>query len=91
MGNRVVCWDRRREIVYDEAASRRSRTISLGGACQPAAPAGWPRRWLAEALAAQRKQALLFRRLATLRRDAPLAESLDDLAQRAPGLPAIVR
>jgi len=53
-------------------------------------PAGRARR-LAEALAAQRKQALLFRRLATLRRDAPLAESLDDLAQRAPGLPAIVR
>jgi 5'-3' exonuclease len=37
---------------------------------------------LAQNLASSREQALLYRRLATLRRDAPLLESLDDLRWR---------
>lgn len=37
---------------------------------------------LAQNLAAQREAALLYRQLATLRRDAPLAESLEDLRWR---------
>jgi 5'-3' exonuclease len=37
---------------------------------------------LAESLAARRDDALLYKRLATLRTDVPLAESLDDLAWR---------
>jgi 5'-3' exonuclease len=50
-----------------------------------------PQRWqvkvrgadrLAAALAAQRDDALLYKRLATLRRDAPIKESLDDLRWR---------
>ena len=56
----------------------------------PADPATWPREIrgaavLAARLRAERDQALLFRRLATLVRDAPLAPSLDAL--RWPGLP----
>lgn len=52
-----------------------------------------PRRWtvkvrgaarLAERLAAHRDAALLYKRLATLRRDVPLAESAADLAWRPP-------
>jgi 5'-3' exonuclease len=52
-----------------------------------------PREWtvkvrgaaaLAESLRAHRDDALLFRRLATLRTDVPLAESLDDLRWRGP-------
>ncbi|MCA9579934.1 MAG: flap endonuclease, partial [Myxococcales bacterium] len=39
---------------------------------------------LAENLAAMRDEALLYRRLATLRCDVPLQESLDDLAWRGP-------
>jgi 5'-3' exonuclease len=39
---------------------------------------------LAESLTLRRADALLFRRLATLRTDAPLAESLDDLRWRGP-------
>jgi 5'-3' exonuclease len=122
-GSRVVCWDRRREIVYDEAAVIAKYGVApasipdwlalVGDAAdgipgipgwgaksvamvlaqfgrievipddiaQWNLPAGRARR-LAEALAAQREQALLYRRLATLRRDVPLAESLDDLAWR---------
>jgi 5'-3' exonuclease len=122
-GSRVVCWDRRREIVYDEAAviakygvppasipdwlalvgdaadgipgipgwGAKSVAMVLAqfgrievipdDIAQWNLPAGRARR-LAEALAAQREQALLYRRLATLRRDVPLAESLDDLAWR---------
>lgn len=122
-GNRVVCWDRRREIVYDEAAviakygvlpasipdwlalvgdaadgipgipgwgAKSAATVLAQFSCIDAIPddiAQWSlpasrARRLAEALAAQREQALLYRRLATLRRDAPLAERLDDLAWR---------
>ena len=56
----------------------------------PADPAAWPKEIrgaavLAARLQAERGQALLFRRLATLVRDAPLVASLDAL--RWPGLP----
>lgn len=39
---------------------------------------------LAESLRAHREEALLFRRLATLRRDAPVGDSVDALAWRGP-------
>jgi 5'-3' exonuclease len=122
-GSRVVCWDRRRDIVYDEAAVMAKYGVPpasipdwlalVGDAADgiPGLPgwgaksaasvlaqfgrieaipddvAQWPlpagrARRLAEALAAQREDALLYRRLATLRRDVPLAEILDDLAWR---------
>ncbi len=122
-GSRVVCWDRRREIVYDEAAVLAKYGVPpasipdwlalVGDAADgiPGIPgwgaksaaavlaqfgrieaipddvAQWPlpagrARRLAEALAAQHEDALLYRRLATLRRDVPLAETLDDLAWR---------
>lgn len=53
----------------------------------PADPARWPARIrsaprLAAALAAAGPAVLLYRRLATLRRDAPLAESLEELRYR---------
>lgn len=56
----------------------------------PDDPARWRvavrgRERLAAALAAQRAEALLYKRLATLRTDVPLAESLDDLRWR--GIP----
>jgi 5'-3' exonuclease len=44
---------------------------------------------LADTLCAQRNDALLFRRLATLRTDVPLPESLDDLRWRGPDEPAL--
>lgn len=122
-GERVVCWDRRRETIYDEAAviakyGVRPASIPdwlalVGDAADgiPGIPgwgaksaaavlaqfghledipddlAQWPisagrARRLAENLAAQRDDALLYRRLATLRADVPLAETLDDLAWR---------
>jgi len=122
-GNRVVCWDRRREIVYDEAAVVAKYGVApasipdwlalVGDAADgipgipgwgaksaaavlaqfshleaiPADIALWPlpagrARRLAEALALQQEDARLYRRLTTLRRDAPLAETLDDLAWR---------
>lgn len=46
---------------------------------------------LAESLNRQRESAYLFRTLATLRRDVPLEESLDDLAYRGPDFPALRR
>jgi 5'-3' exonuclease len=122
-GSRVVCWDRRRDILYDEPAviekygvppasipdwlalvgdaadgipgvpgwgaksaalvlSRHGRIeaipedTSLWGL-----PAGRAQR-LAESLEAHKEAARLYRRLATLRRDVPLQESLDDLEWR---------
>jgi len=53
----------------------------------PASAASWDVRVrgaerLAATLAARRDEALLYKRLATLREDVPLAESLDDLAWR---------
>jgi 5'-3' exonuclease len=54
----------------------------------PFDPATWPalrgRDALARELNAAREQAKLYERLATLRTDVPLAESLDDLAYRGP-------
>lgn len=122
-GDRVVCWDRRREIVYDEAAviakygvppASIPDWLALVGDTADGIPgipgwgaksaaavlaqfghiedipddlARWPistgrARRLAENLAAQRDDALLYRRLATLRADVPLAESVADLAWR---------
>jgi 5'-3' exonuclease len=122
-GNHVVCWDRRRQIVYDEAAVTAKYGVRpasipdwlalVGDAADgipgipgwgaksaaallaqfghlesiPADIALWPlpagrARRLAETLTAQREDALLYRRLATLRSDAPLVETLDDLAWR---------
>ena len=119
-GDRIVCWDRRREIVIDEAG-----VVEKYGVRPPSIPdwlalvgdsadgipgiPGWgakssasvlahyghieeipedPDEWklsvrgaarLAENLAGQRKEALLYRELATLRQDVPLEEKLDDL------------
>jgi 5'-3' exonuclease len=120
-GNRIVCWDRRREIVLDEPGvvakfGVRPQSIPdwlalVGDAADgyPGIP-GWgaksaaavlsryehlesipddPRQFglspgrasrLAESLATRREEALLYRRLATLREDVPLQEELGDLA-----------
>jgi len=122
-GSRVVCWDRRREIVYDEAAvfakfgvmpaSIPDWLALVGDAADgyPGIP-GWGAKsaavllaryghieaipqeyaqWglgaargfrLSESLIAHRDDVLLFRRLATLRQDVPLKESLRDLEWR---------
>jgi 5'-3' exonuclease len=122
-GSRVVCWDRRRDIIYDEAgviekygvppasipdwlalvgdsadgypgipswgAKSASAVLSTYGHLE-AIPDDH-RQWelppgralrLAESLSAHRDEALLYRRLATLRRDAPLEQGLDDLEWR---------
>ena len=122
-GQRVVCWDRRREIIYDEAAvmekygvppasipdwlalvgdsadgipgipawgaKSAATVLSQFGHIEeiPADLAQWPisagrARRLAENLAAQRDDALLYRRLTMLRSDVPLTESLSDLEWR---------
>ena len=44
---------------------------------------------LAASLAAHRTEAVLFRQLATLRTDVPLAESLDELRWRGPDVAAL--
>jgi 5'-3' exonuclease len=117
----VVCWDRRRAIIYDEAAvlakfGVRPGSIPdwlalVGDAADgyPGLP-GWgpksasavlsryehlesipddPGRWglgraralrLAECLKAHQAEVLLYRRLATLRRDVHLQETIRDLA-----------
>ena len=124
-GDRVVCWDRRRDIVLDEEgvegkfgvrpASIPDWLALVGDAADgfPGVP-GWgaksaaavlarfahleaipdgpaqlglsPGRAarLVESLAAHREEALLYRRLATLLEDVPLAESLADLEWRGP-------
>ncbi len=121
--DRVVCWDRRRDLVIDEAgvqakfgvhpASIPDWLALVGDAADgfPGLP-GWgaksasavlarfehlesiPRdlqTWglplgraatLADTLEERREEALLYRRLATLRRDVPLKEKLDDLQWR---------
>ncbi len=125
-GNRVVCWDRRREIVLDEAGVVKKYGVPpesipdwlalVGDAADgyPGIP-GWgaksasavlsrykhlesipddSRKWrvssmnpgraarLSENLATRRKEALLYRELATLRVDVPLKEKLSDLEWR---------
>lgn len=119
-GNRIVCWDRRRDIIIDEAGVVEKYGVSpasipdwlalVGDSADgiPGIP-GWgakssasmltyyqhienipenPEVWevsvrgakrLAENLAQGRKEALLYRQLATLRKDVPLQESLTDL------------
>ena len=121
-GTRVVCWDRRREIVYDDAAVLEKYGVrpasipdwlALVGDSADGFPgiAGWgaksaatvleryehiesiaedPLEWglgkralrLAESLKAHMQDALLYRRLATLRHDVPLHDGIDDLAWR---------
>ncbi len=125
-GDKVVCWDRRREIVYDEpavvekygvppesipdylglvgdkadgipgipawGAKSAATLLSSFGHIEDfpedleqwGVTAGRGRR-LADNLNAQREDALLYRRLATLRLDVPLKESLDDLEWRGAG------
>ena len=122
-GSRVVCWDRRREIIIDEAGVVEKYGVKPGsipdwlalvgdsvngfpgipgwGAKSAAAvlaryehletipedPAGWGLgagrgARLAESLAEGRDEAMLFRKLATLREDVPLEETLEDLEWR---------
>ncbi len=122
-GDRIVCWDRRREIVYDEAAVQEKYGVppssipdylALVGDSADGYPGvtGWgaksaaevlarfghleaippdPLTWglprgralrLAEALRANQEEALLYRRLARLRLDVPIQESLDDMEWR---------
>ncbi|MDC4203953.1 MAG: hypothetical protein MPW14_09995 [Candidatus Manganitrophus sp.] len=119
-GNRIVCWDRRRDIVLDAPGVVEKFGVGpqsipdwlalVGDAADgyPGIP-GWgaksasavlarykhlesipddPSQFglgpgraarLAESLAAHREEALLYRKLATLRDDVPLTETLDDL------------
>jgi 5'-3' exonuclease len=129
-GERVVCWDRRREIVLDEAGVRAKFGVppesipdwlALVGDAADGYPgiSGWgaksaavvlssykhleaipedPAKWepgtvspgraarLAENLAAGRQEAVLYRRLATLRTDVPLKEKLADLEWKGAAL-----
>ncbi len=119
-GQRVVCWDRRREIVYDEPAVIEKYGVQpasipdwlalVGDSADgfPGVPAwgaksaaallsayghiedipGDYEQWdlspgrarrLAENLHTHMEEAHLYRRLATLRRDVPLKESVSDL------------
>lgn len=122
-GTRVVCWDRRRDIVYDEDGVLEKYGVRPGSIPDwlalvgdsadgyPGVP-GWgaksatavlsryahleaipedPREWgltpgrarrLAESLRDHAQDAMLFRRLATLRTDVPLKERLGDLEWR---------
>jgi 5'-3' exonuclease len=122
-GTRVVCWDRRREIIIDEAG-----VVEKFGVRPPSIPdwlalvgdaadgypgiPGWgaksastvlsryvdiesipndPGKWelktispgraisLAESLAQRREEALLYKKLATVRADVPLKEKLNEL------------
>jgi 5'-3' exonuclease len=123
LGNQVVCWDRRRDIVYDDAAvlakfGVRPASIpdwlALIGDAADGYPgvSGWgaksastvlsrydhlesipedSRQWglgsaralrLAESLRVHQEDALLYRRLATLRQDVPLQERIADLEWR---------
>jgi 5'-3' exonuclease len=122
-GNQVVCWDRRRDILYDEVAvlakfgvrpSSIPDWLALVGDSADGYPgiSGWgpksasavlsryehlesipedPGRWglgsaralrLAESLRVHQEDVLLYRRLATLRRDVPLQERMADLEWR---------
>ena len=122
-GKKVVCWDRRREILIDEAGVVEKYGVSpqsmpdwlalVGDSADgyPGIP-GWgaksasvvlahykhmesipddPGKWkvssispgraasLAESLSQRREEALLYKELATVRMDVPLAEKLNDL------------
>jgi len=118
-GSRVVCWDRRREIILDEKGVMEKFGVQpqsipdwlalVGDSADgyPGIP-GWgeksastvlsrfehlesipddPQEWglagraprLADSLSQRWDEALLFRRLATLRKDVPLQEKLTDL------------
>jgi len=122
-GKRIVCWDRRREIVLDEKGVREKFGVRppsipdwlalVGDAADgyPGIP-GWGAKsssavlaryehlesipneagkWklkaispgraasLAESLSQHREEALLYRKLATLREDVPIKEKLSDL------------
>ena len=122
-GDRIVCWDRRREIVYDEAGVQEKYGVppasipdylALVGDSADGYPgvSGWGAKsaaavlsryghiesispdhleWgltpgralrLAENLKAHQEEAILFRRLATLRLDVPIKEKLSDLKWR---------
>jgi 5'-3' exonuclease len=122
-GNRVVCWDRRRDIIIDEAGVIEKFGVppqsipdwlALVGDSADGYPGipGWgaksaaavlahyqhmesipddPGKWkvrsissgraasLAESLSQRRQEALLYKKLATVRADVPLAEKLSDL------------
>jgi len=119
-GDRVVLWDRRRELVLDEAAVQEKFGVApasipdwlalVGDAADgipglpqwgaktsaavlarwrrleeiPADPAAWDVKVrgaasLSDTLRTRFDDALLYRRLATLRTDVPLPETLDDL------------
>jgi len=122
-GDRIVCWDRRREIVYDAAGVQEKYGVppasipdylALVGDSADGYPgvSGWGAKsasavlsryghiesippdhleWgltpgralrLAENLKAHHEEAILFRRLATLRLDVPIKEKLGDLKWR---------
>lgn len=122
-GTRIVCWDRRRDIVYDEPAvvekygvspasipdwlalvgdsadgipgiptwgaksasavlSKHRHIETIPGDLEQWGLTSGRARRLAENLNARREQALLYRRLATLRRDVPLEQSAADLKWR---------
>jgi 5'-3' exonuclease len=124
-GERIVCWDRRREIVYDETAviekygvppAAIADWLALVGDKADGIPGirGWGAKsaaallnqfgqldaipedtssWnmtpgraqrLANSLFPQMKEALLYRRLTTLRTDVPLEEKLDELCWTGP-------
>jgi 5'-3' exonuclease len=124
--DRIVCWDRRRGIVYDEGAVIEEYGVApgsipdwlalVGDAADgiPGVPAWGAKssaavlskyhhleaiparleewevsvrgaRRLLEKFTAHREQALLYRRLTTLRTDVPISESLDDLRWKGPG------
>ena len=122
-GKKVVCWDRRREIIIDEAGVVEKYGVSpqsmpdwlalVGDSADgyPGIP-GWgaksasvvlahykhmeaipddPGKWqvssispgraasLAQSLSQRREEALLYKKLATVREDVPLKEKLSDL------------
>jgi 5'-3' exonuclease len=122
-GNKIVCWDRRRDIIIDEAGvvekygvdpQSMPDWLALVGDSADGYPGipGWgaksasvvlahykhmemipddPGKWkgssispgraasLAESLSQRRAEALLYKKLATVREDVPLEEKLNDL------------
>jgi len=122
-GTRIVCWDRRRDLIIDEKGvvekygvipqsmpdwlalvgdsadgypgipgwGAKSATVVLAHYKHMEAIPNDPGKWkvssispgraatLAESLSQRRQEALLYKKLATLREDVPLAEKLSDL------------